>query len=193
MHDKGFSKALAVLAALAMLLGGTKANADLIHFDVSFSASGFTSNGGGAVPVSPVIGSFAVTLDPTLTYSQSTTGFTLNSVNINLGGLNGGLPPRFSYTSSTDTFVFLGGLISSGTNGIALTLNNFTNAATVAALIYTQASVDPPSSFSSTTGTVSVTASPVVPIPGALPLFATGLGALGLLGWRRKKKAALAA
>ena len=27
------------------------------------------------------------------------------------------------------------------------------------------------------------------PLPGALPLFATGLGALGLLGWRRKKKA----
>ena len=26
------------------------------------------------------------------------------------------------------------------------------------------------------------------PIPGALPLFATGLGALGLLGWRRKRK-----
>jgi len=29
----------------------------------------------------------------------------------------------------------------------------------------------------------------IVPIPGALPLFATGLGALGLLGWRRKRKA----
>jgi hypothetical protein len=28
-----------------------------------------------------------------------------------------------------------------------------------------------------------------VPLPGALPLFATGLGALGLLGWRRKRKA----
>ena len=28
------------------------------------------------------------------------------------------------------------------------------------------------------------------PLPGALPLFATGLGAFGLLGWRRKKKAA---
>jgi hypothetical protein len=26
------------------------------------------------------------------------------------------------------------------------------------------------------------------PLPAALPLFATGLGALGLLGWRRKKK-----
>ena len=34
----------------------------------------------------------------------------------------------------------------------------------------------------------------VTPLPGALPLFATGLGALGLLGWRRKRKtAALAA
>ena len=31
------------------------------------------------------------------------------------------------------------------------------------------------------------------PLPAALPLFATGLGVLGLLGWRRKKKAALAA
>ena len=32
-----------------------------------------------------------------------------------------------------------------------------------------------------------------VPLPAALPLFATGLGALGLLGWRRKRKAAIGA
>ena len=31
------------------------------------------------------------------------------------------------------------------------------------------------------------------PLPAALPLFATGLGALGLLGWRRKRKDAIAA
>ena len=30
----------------------------------------------------------------------------------------------------------------------------------------------------------------VTPIPAALPLFATGLGVLGLLGWRRKRKQA---
>ena len=30
----------------------------------------------------------------------------------------------------------------------------------------------------------------VVPLPATLPLFATGLCALGLLGWRRKRKAA---
>jgi hypothetical protein len=38
-------------------------------------------------------------------------------------------------------------------------------------------------------------ASPVAatPLPAALPLFASGLGALGLFGWRRKKKAAVLA
>jgi PEP-CTERM motif len=30
---------------------------------------------------------------------------------------------------------------------------------------------------------------PPVPLPATLPLFASGLGALGLLGWRRKRKA----
>jgi hypothetical protein len=29
------------------------------------------------------------------------------------------------------------------------------------------------------------------PLPAALPLFATGLGVMGLLGWRRKRKAAV--
>lgn len=31
---------------------------------------------------------------------------------------------------------------------------------------------------------------PETPLPATLPLFATGLGTLGLLGWRRKRKAA---
>ena len=31
-------------------------------------------------------------------------------------------------------------------------------------------------------------ATPPTPLPAALPLFATGLGALGLLGWRRKRR-----
>ena len=185
----GSSKAVAVLAALAMLLGGTKANAALISFDVAFSVGGFVSNGGGAVPVDPVIGSLTVIFDPTVTQNQTTTGITLNSVNLFLGGFNGGLPPRFNYNSASDTFAFFAGLISSGTNGMLLTLNNFTGLSpSVASLIYSQAAVDPPSSFSSTTGTVSVTASNAVPLPAALPLFATGLGALGLFGWRRKQR-----
>lgn len=39
---------------------------------------------------------------------------------------------------------------------------------------------------------VSVELNPT-PLPAALPLFATGLGALGLLGWRRKRKNAAVA
>ena len=38
-------------------------------------------------------------------------------------------------------------------------------------------------------GTIYVFSDVETPLPAALPLFATGLGALGLLGWRRKKKA----
>jgi hypothetical protein len=43
--------------------------------------------------------------------------------------------------------------------------------------------------FSFTAGEVSA----ATPLPAALPLFVTGLGGLGLLHWRRKKKAAVAA
>jgi hypothetical protein len=44
-------------------------------------------------------------------------------------------------------------------------------------------------SVSSTSFTVTYDYTPAAtPLPAALPLFATGLGALGLLGWRRKRK-----
>ena len=43
-------------------------------------------------------------------------------------------------------------------------------------------------SVSSVTGQTGLT-----PIPGALPLFASGLGGLGLLGWRRKRRKAATA
>jgi len=45
-------------------------------------------------------------------------------------------------------------------------------------------------SFGTTDG-IDVTGVPstATPLPGAFPLLATGLGALGLLGWRRKRKA----
>jgi hypothetical protein len=39
-------------------------------------------------------------------------------------------------------------------------------------------------------GAISLTVdAAATPLPAALPLFATGLGGLGLLGWRRKRKA----
>jgi hypothetical protein len=38
--------------------------------------------------------------------------------------------------------------------------------------------------------TITAQTPPTVPLPAALPLFATGVGAMGLLGWRRKRKPA---
>lgn len=49
---------------------------------------------------------------------------------------------------------------------------------------WTQYSTTPTNSFS---GSADLT---VTPLPAGLPLFAAGLGALGLLGWHRKRKAA---
>lgn len=42
------------------------------------------------------------------------------------------------------------------------------------------------------TGTYSITSDAAVPVPAALPLLATGVGALGVIGWRRKRKLAQA-
>jgi hypothetical protein len=42
------------------------------------------------------------------------------------------------------------------------------------------------------TGRVVFASVAATPLPSALPLFATGLGALSLLGWRRKRKAKVA-
>ena len=43
------------------------------------------------------------------------------------------------------------------------------------------------------TDLATFTPASTTPLPAALPLFATGLGGLGLLGWRRKRKAQAAA
>ena len=42
------------------------------------------------------------------------------------------------------------------------------------------------------TGSCTESQTGVVPLPAALPLFASGLGVMGLLGWRRKRKKAAA-
>ena len=53
--------------------------------------------------------------------------------------------------------------------------------------------ITPPITFDWTDTTITITHQSVpTPLPGALPLFAAGLGAMGLLGWRRKRKAATA-
>jgi len=75
-----------------------------------------------------------------------------------------------------------------------------TNPGTIATLLFlTNGAGDATVFFNQTTPSGSE-ASPIIdnvtvsetPIPATLPLFATGLGAFGLLGWRRKRKNAAA-
>lgn len=73
---------------------------------------------------------------------------------------------------------------------------------TPASFFFTAASTSVPLNITWNTGTdvsgaldafVLTGPESVVPLPASLPLFATGLGAMGLVGWRRNKKMAKAA
>jgi hypothetical protein len=52
---------------------------------------------------------------------------------------------------------------------------------------------DPLGGFEISNSPITLDIPAATPIPAALPLFATGLGGLGLFGWRRKRKAQAAA
>jgi hypothetical protein len=70
---------------------------------------------------------------------------------------------------------------------------NFTVGSIFNGLIFTDPTTDTefcnslPTCADNFTGTINPAAA-ATPLPAALPLFATGLGAMGLLGWRRKRK-----
>jgi hypothetical protein len=59
--------------------------------------------------------------------------------------------------------------------------------------VFANSSVDDVGAPDGNTQLILTTPSTATPLPGALPLFVSGLGTFGFLGWRRKKKAALAA
>jgi len=132
-----------------------------------------------------------ITLDPS-NLAQNTGAMTIS------GGSSGG-----TFTSFFD--VFFDVCAAPGSNGVGCigpTLaTGHETFNTVGSPQWTatppSGAVDPNSGFY-LVGTVThvapdgqhVVISAVTPLPTALPLFVTGLGALGLLGWRRKKKAA---
>jgi hypothetical protein len=195
-------KCLVATSVLALTIGSV--NAATVTDDVTFSATSFT--GGpppsytGGTSVDPVTGSFTITFDPTQTYLDST-GITLNTQNISLAS-----PLVFDYSPSAYApfaagELVVGGssagaanvLLESGNADFYLQILTFTTTPTFQQLGYV---TEGGSYFYSALGTgagSSVTVTPGVsatPLPAALPLFATGLGALGLLGWRRKRKLA---
>jgi hypothetical protein len=112
---------------------------------------------------------------------------TFGTINFNEAG------SATSGTSDMLTFSYSGG----GAGGIATLSGSFVSATDLIPLIPPQGATFVPEGipffFSNTNITASAVSdvdSSVVPLPAALPLFASGLVGLGLLGWRRKRKAA---
>jgi hypothetical protein len=199
-------RSAAVLCAL-MSVAALPANAATVTDLVTFSATSFSggpapSYTGGTAPVDPVTGSFTITFDPTQTYLDSTTGITIGSLNISLGStLSFDYSPS-SYSAGGTTFaageLVVGGAsngaccvtLESGNTDFYLQILNFASDPTFNQLGYVTA--DGSYFFSAigaSGGSVSVTPVSPTPLPAALPLFASGLGALGFLGWRRKRRA----
>ena len=103
---------LSALVASGAVLGAGAAKAALVHDLVTFTASNFeTDVGSSPVPVDPVTGSFTISFDPTLNYTDETAGITLTpgSLNIALGSTL-----SFSYNAPTSmlpaTTLVVGGI-----------------------------------------------------------------------------------
>ena len=105
---------------------------------------------------------------------------TASTVPVDQTGLNWSLVPGFYWlvavASSTSALTWQN-------NGPTSATWAFTNVTTGASGWANEGTLQAPMAIINA-ATVST-----VPLPATLPLFATGLGALGLLGWRRKKKA----
>ena len=191
-------------ASAVVLFSVASANASTVNKLVTFSASSITAFLNGPVPVDPVMGSFVITFDPTQNYTDAT-GITSTSINIPVD-----YAWVFNYDSTTGNLTVGGNFGSGGggclpatnagcvqisppTNDFILDVSAFLMPAqSFPAFYYVETS----GFFGGTDTTVGGTrtldvadALSQTPLPAALPLFASGLGGLGLLMSRRKRKA----
>ena len=173
-----------------------RSHADVTTYDVEFTANTLvTGSGPDPAPVDPVIGSFQVTFDPTLTYVDNTIDISLNSLNIALGSAL-----SFSYDPDTDAFgggtLIVGGTASGpgfitydpSTNDFWLFITNFATAPAFEQLGYTQTAVSNDNLFYTLnqTGTVNVTTA--IPEPSSMVLASVLASAFCFM--RRRKTTA---
>jgi hypothetical protein len=195
-------KSLLAISTLAIsaIYGGVPASAAVQTDFISFSAGGFISAYGQPVPTDPVTGSFTITFDPTLTYTDSTAGITLNSLNIPLGSAL-----SFSYVLTGGGELVVGGIddgagvvqISPSTDDFYLHIFTFTTAPTFQQLGYSEIATGPSSYFyndltNGGSGSVSVT--PVIAVPEATTwaMMLLGFAGLGIAGYRKEKSGRVA-
>ena len=189
-------------AAASVVFSAISAHASTMTYDISFTSGSFNAApfiGPAGTPPASVSGDFTLTIDTSQVYNNQTSGITLNSLGVTASeGLAFSYP--LTYGPYSDILVIGGssptaGTVSAGTNNFYLQIEDFSTTPTFLQFGYTVA--NPAEDYFYTNQlNGSVTVTPVVsstPLPAALPLFATGLGAMGFFGWRRKRKAAVAA
>jgi PEP-CTERM motif len=197
------------LVAGGVALGAQAANAALVNDLVTFTASGFTSAFGEAVPTDPVTGSFTITFDPTQTYTDETSGITLKSLNISLGSaLAFDYSPTGNTNGAADELV-VGG-VQAGAGSVFLSptvfddfylhILTYSSTPTFQQLGYTTSSSTADTNYFFTdlpnSGAGSVTVTPItsgVPEPSTWAMMLAGFAGLGFLAYRQTVKARIAA
>jgi hypothetical protein len=165
--------------AIAVVSSAVPARADVIQtFDVAGTVTLSGPDLGFQYPASGYL-NFDVTLGIISSASVS------DPYDGNLSGTLGGPSEINMHLNGSDSFIIFEAHFSDP-------VGSFSGSGPYAALLGTECAFPTgpatcnPSDGYSFTGTL--TADPT-PLPAALPLFATGIGGLGLLGWRRKRKA----
>jgi hypothetical protein len=171
------------------LFGVSQASAASITYDLSPLTIGSFSLTGGSITTDGTIGTLASTditvwsvtitggspspdtvtgTTPYGAFTSATSGLTASSTTL-----------KFDLSPTVDTTNFV--LSTNDENGVGY------DYMTIALCVSADCQ------YSTETSTAFVIASvAATPLPGALPLFAGGLGMMGLLGWRRKRKSAAA-
>jgi len=166
------------------------ANATVVSYNVSFTATGFSSLDSTSPPVNPVVGDFTITMDTAQTYTDSTVGISLISLNIPLDSAL-----SFDYNPSTPT-LYVGGLFDgastipitpASSNDFYLQITNFNNLPTAAFLQLGYVETSHPNGFwytqaSNPTGSATITPTPE---PSSIASLVAGLGVVGLIRRRR--------
>jgi hypothetical protein len=192
------SKLSAALAVILCALTLSAAKASSITYSITYNVNialvfGVTAN--GTITTDGMLGTLTASdiTDWNLLLHGGLANFTLSNSNSSVADL--GTTPPLTATStglffdfSSTTLGFIGFATSGSTNGLSFCdVGACGSQFAGIAIIVNSLGITEKSS-----GDLEI-ASRATPIPAAFPLFATGLGAMGLLGWRRKRKARVVA
>jgi hypothetical protein len=174
--------------ALGLVMAADAARAATITETVDFVAKNFTGMILGTdAPIKTVTGSITFTLDPTLAYSDETSGVTINHIDVAYTGA-----PKFDYDPVSKFLVFGAGIQANGSQaGIPdfnLSIFLLDPALQLDTFIYTVLS---PSNDAYSTNDVTISFSPslaTTPIPSAAIMLVTALSGLFVAGRRKLRK-----